>query len=92
MRKFGLDVNNIARRYHGGLQRIVTPEGYVIPLKICNGLAYMDMRPPTDEALAQIPQVTFTTDMPWDPSKMDDEYNNWGDLPDPREDNFIYVD
>jgi hypothetical protein len=43
MRDFGLDVNDVARRYHGGLQRIVTSEGHVIPLKIRNGLAYMDM-------------------------------------------------
>jgi hypothetical protein len=92
MRDFGLDVNDVARKYHGGLQRIVTPEGHVIPLKIRNGLAYMDMRPPTDEELARIPQVMFTADMPWDPSKVDDEYDDWGDLPDPPEDHFIYVD
>jgi hypothetical protein len=52
----------------------------------------MGMRPPTDEVLATIPQVMFTADMPWDPSKVDDEYYDWGDLPDPPEDNFIYVD
>jgi hypothetical protein len=34
----------------------------------------------------------FTSDMPWDPSKVDDEYDDWGDLPDPPGDNFIYVD
>jgi hypothetical protein len=43
----------------------------------------MDMRPPTDEDLARTPQVMFTADMPWDPSKIDDEYDDWGDLPDP---------
>jgi hypothetical protein len=48
MRDFGLDVNDIARRCHGGLQRIVAPEGHVMPLKIRNGLACMDMRPPTN--------------------------------------------
>jgi hypothetical protein len=92
MRDFGLDVNDVSRRHHGGLQRIVTPEGHVIPLKIRNGLAYMDMRPPTDEELARTPQVMFTADIPWDPAKVDDEYDDWGDLPDPPEDNFIYVD
>jgi hypothetical protein len=76
---------------NGGVE-MVTPEGHVIPLKIQNGLAYMDMHPPTDEELAQISQVMFTADMPWDPSKMDDEYNDWRDLPDPPEDNLIYVD
>jgi hypothetical protein len=92
MRDFGLDVNDIARRYHGGLQRIAAPEGHVIPLKIRNGLAHMDMRPPTDEELARIPQVMFTADMPWDPSKIEDEHDDCGDLPDPPEDNFICVD
>jgi hypothetical protein len=92
MRDFGLDANDVARGYHGGLQRIATPEGHVIPLKIRNGLAYMDMRQPTDEELARIPQVMFTADMPWDPGKIDDEYDDWGDLPDPLEENFIYVD
>jgi hypothetical protein len=48
MRDFGLDVNDIARRCHGGLQRIVALEGHVMPLKIRNGLACMDMRPPTN--------------------------------------------
>ena len=27
MRDFGLDVSDVARKHHGGLQRIVTPEG-----------------------------------------------------------------
>jgi hypothetical protein len=62
MRDFGLDANDVARRYHGGLQRIATPEGHVVPLKIRNGLACMDMRPPTDEELARIPQrITSST-------------------------------
>jgi hypothetical protein len=34
----------------------------------------------------------FTADIPWDPAKVDDECNNWGDLPDPLEDNFIFVE
>jgi hypothetical protein len=34
----------------------------------------------------------FTADIPWDPAKIDDECEDWGDLPDPPEDNFIYVD
>jgi hypothetical protein len=92
MRDFGLDVNDVARRHHGGLQRTAAPEGHVIPLKIRNGLAHMDMRPPTDEELARFPQVMFTADMPWDPSKIDDEHDDWGDLPDPPEDNSICVD
>ena len=38
-----------------GTQRVVTPDGWIIPLHIRNGLAYMDMRPPTqDEYLSLI--------------------------------------
>jgi hypothetical protein len=71
MRDFGSHANDVARRHHGGLQRIVTPEGHVMPLKIRNGLACVDMRPPTDEELARTPQVMFTADIPWDPAKVD---------------------
>ena len=31
----------------------------------------MDMHPPTDEDLATLPQVTFTSDKEWDPSIID---------------------
>jgi hypothetical protein len=62
-----------------------------MPLKIRNGLACMDMRPPIDEELARIPQGMFTADIAWDPAKVDDECDDWGDPPDPPEDNFIYV-
>ena len=73
MRDFGLAVtSDVSRKHHGGLQQIVTSERHVIPLKICNGLAYMDMRPPTVKEVARIPQVIFALDMPWDPSKLDD--------------------
>ena len=33
----------------GGKQHIVTLDGYIIPLNICNGLAYMDISVPTDQ-------------------------------------------
>jgi hypothetical protein len=51
LRSFGLDVNDISRKLPGGKQRIQTPDGYVIPLSVRAGLAYMDMRPPLDTEL-----------------------------------------
>jgi hypothetical protein len=33
----------------------------------------------------------FTSDIPLDPGKVDDECNDWGDPPDPPEDNCICV-
>ena len=59
----------------GGQQHIKTPEGHVIPLSIRNGLAYMDMQPPTKADLDSYPHVMFTCDDPWNPSILDDEYH-----------------
>ena len=40
---FGIHVNDKSR-YAGGAQCIVTPDGYVIPLAIKNGLPYLELR------------------------------------------------
>ena len=57
----------------GGKQRVITKEGYVIPLQVRNGLPYIDMRPPTDEEMKTLPQILVTSDMPWDPKILDHE-------------------
>ena len=75
---FGLQVDDRSRQA-GGKQRIVTPDGYIIPLSIRNGLPYMDMRKPTKEELENpdIPQVWLTADdNNWDPSVLDNEYQH----------------
>jgi len=75
MEAFGLDVDEKPRKArHPGLQRIVTPDGYVVPLSIRNGLPYMDMRYPTDEDMKNYPHVYFTEDTDWNPTQLDDEY------------------
>ena len=75
MEAFGLDVDEKPRKArHPGLQRIVTPDGYVIPLSIRNGLPYMDMRYPTNEDMENYPHVYFTEDTDWNPAQLDDEY------------------
>jgi hypothetical protein len=61
MRDFGLDANDVPRRYHGGLQQIAAPEGHVVPLKTRDGLTCMDMRPPTDEELAWATSMKATS-------------------------------
>ena len=73
MASFGLDVNERPKHLIGGRQSIVTQEGFVIPLAIRQGLAYMDMHPPTDEELDLLEHVVFTSDQEWDPSQMDRE-------------------
>ncbi|CAJ1950921.1 unnamed protein product [Cylindrotheca closterium] len=57
----------------GGQQRLTTPDGFVLPLDIRNGLPYLQMRPPTDRELSNpdIPHVVLTSDTDWDPSVLD---------------------
>ena len=58
----------------GGHHVIVTHEGYVIPLHVCNGLCYMYMKPASDSDLEQYSQVFITSDAPWNPNIVDDEF------------------
>ena len=55
----------------GGRQRLVTPNGYKIPIDICQGLSYIPMRPPTDDELKSLPHEFITSDADWDPGVMD---------------------
>ena len=79
---FGVQVEDRSRTV-GGRQRIITPDGYVIPLQIRNGLAYIDMRPPNDEELDTLPQVIVTADDFWNPAILDNELavDDLDDLP-----------
>ena len=57
------DVNDKSIHVPGGLQRIVTLEGYVIPLTIKDGLARLDLRPHTDHEFDTLPHVFLTSEM-----------------------------
>ena len=50
-----------------------TVDGYVIPLSIRGGLAYMDMHPPDDEEYDGLPHVILTSDVVWNPTVVDNE-------------------
>ena len=66
----------------GGLQRINTLDGYMVPLEIKNGLARMHMRPYTDDEWDTFPHVFFTSELEWDPSVLDhalDDDEQWFD-------------
>ncbi len=52
----------------GGTQCVTTSNGYVIPIQVRNGLPYIEMRPPTDNELHDLPHVIVTSDLPWNPS------------------------
>jgi hypothetical protein len=69
---FGLQVDD-KPKYNNGKQCITTPDGFIIPLAIRSGLAYLDMRPPSDAEFESLPHITFTSDAVWDPSALDSE-------------------
>ena len=55
----------------GGLQRIKTLDGYVLPLGIKDGLARLKMRPYTDDEWNTLPHVFLTEETVWDPTVLD---------------------
>jgi hypothetical protein len=55
----------------GGKQQIITPDGHYIPLTIIQGLTYLQLQPPTDQELHDLPHVLLTSDHDWDPSTLD---------------------
>ena len=62
---------------NGGTQRIVTLDGYIIPISIKNGLPRIHLRPYTDDEWETLPHVVMTSDVNWDPSVVD--YNPYDD-------------
>ena len=73
MEAFGLQVDDRSSALGKGGQQIVTPEGYIIPLSMQQGLPYMKMHAPSDKELETLPQVMFTSDDNWDPAIYDHE-------------------
>ena len=67
---FKNDVNDKSIKI-GGLQRITTLDGYVIPLSIIDGLPRLDIRPYTDAEWDTLPHVFLTGETVWDPSVLD---------------------
>jgi hypothetical protein len=74
IRAFGTQVHD-SPQSQGGQQRLVTSEGYHIPLSYRSSLPYMDMHLSTNEELQQIPHIILTSDTVWDPSTPDDEFS-----------------
>jgi hypothetical protein len=68
----GVNVNDKSARV-GGKQRLVTFDGFSIPINIRGGLPYIDMRPHTDQEWEELPHVLLTEDANWDPTHMDHE-------------------
>lgn len=70
------DVNDRHRNEPNGLSRIVTCEGYIIPLSYRDGMPEMDIRPYTDHEWDNLPHVILTDASEWDPKRLDYEHNN----------------
>jgi hypothetical protein len=57
----GIDVDNKSARV-GGKQRLVTFDGFSIPINIRRGLPYINMHPHTDQEWEELPHVLLTED------------------------------
>jgi hypothetical protein len=73
MRHFGLQTCKIPRIL-GGQQRLSHSDDYFIPLSGRNSLPYIDIWNHSDLELNYFPHIFFTSDAPWDPSVLDDQF------------------
>jgi hypothetical protein len=76
------DVNDKSVLVPGGLQRIQTLDGYIVPLSIQDGLTRLKkIRPYTDHEFYTLTHVMMTSELEWDPSGLDHEFKEdeqWG--------------
>jgi hypothetical protein len=61
------EVNDKSINVPGGLQRIQTLDGYIIPLTIKDGLARLSIHPYTDKEWEDLPHAILTSEVEWDP-------------------------
>ena len=69
------DVNDKSCKIPGGLQRIKTNDGYILPLQIREGLPYLPLRPYTDKEWDTLPHVVLTSDDNWNPQVFDHSFD-----------------
>jgi hypothetical protein len=78
------DVNDNSINVPEGLQRIKTPDSYIIPLNIKDDLACMPIRPYTDQGWENLDHVILTSEIEWNPSVLDNDFKQdeqWGEIP-----------
>jgi hypothetical protein len=76
------DLNDKLVHLPGGLQWLTTLDGYVIPLINKDGLSRLDIRPHTDHEYDTLSHVFLTSELEWDSTVLDHEFNDeshWGD-------------
>ena len=79
LEEFGLQVDEKPVRVPGGLQCIKTPDGYVHPIRIKDGLPYISLRPYTNTEWETLPHVVWTRDSDWDPTIFDHDVDEGGE-------------
>ena len=78
-------VNEKSPHVTGQTPTFIDPNGYITPLSIEEGLAYVALRPPTDREWLDLPKINFTLDCPWDKRVLDAPIpDNWYE----RQDDF----
>ena len=65
MEHFGVIIDNKSCNA-GGKQCVITPEGHVIPIHMCDGLPCIDVSIPVDAKMDKYPHMFVTADSPWD--------------------------
>lgn len=61
---------------NGGLQCLITSNGYPIPLCYQSGLPYyMAVHPPTDDEMDTLPHIILTGNHTWNPTCINDEFS-----------------
>ena len=90
---YGNYVNDKSHKIQGGKQLIKTLDGYLFPVQIKSGLPYLNIRPPTDEELKDLPSVVMTSAQTWDPKILDSEFpedsTNWYNSSDVEKSGFF---
>ena len=80
MEHYGIEVDEKHPSF-GGECRLVTPDGFIFPLCFENGLAYLEVRPYTQEEHDTLTHVTMTSAKIWDPRIFDKETDSISSLP-----------
>jgi hypothetical protein len=78
------DVNDKSINVPGGLKCILTLDGYIFPLCIKDGLSCLSIHLYTDHEWDNLPHVMLTSEVEWDPSVLDHDFNEddqWGEVP-----------
>ena len=74
VRDFGIQVNDVPRKYGGSQNLHVEQEGISIPFSLNRALLTKNIRVPTDHELQYCEVINLTNDQVWDPEELNDNY------------------